>query len=135
MRAAHQRFSASISAGPRPPSVVGLLAIEQARSRRARPPARCRARRHAADQRAHHRIVFGGRRDADAALEQRQGATPHEVDLEAEQIVFGCVAAASALAAELTSNSRTTNRLTCAAIAISRFESSTGERGGSGARR
>ena len=133
MRAAHQRFSASMSRqAPRLCRPAGSSRDRAARSRLARPPARRSRAPTRRDQRVDDRIVFRRRRDVCAAFEQRQRAAANEVDFEAEQLVCGRVAAASRVPRSSTSNSRATKRLTCGAIAISRFDSATGERGASG---
>ena len=99
-----------------------------ARSRRARPRARGRS---AADAPAiiavDDRVVLRRRRDVRAALQQRQRAAADEVDLEAEEIVLRAWSRRRARrAGASTSKRRVTKRLTCGAIATSRFESATG---------
>ena len=116
---------------------AGLLAIEQraagagdrelAIGRSSTASARSVARRS-------HRLRR--RRDVRAAFQQRQRAAADEIDLEAEQIVLRAGRARrSPMPARRPRTAASTKRLTCGAIATSRFDSATGGRGASGARR
>ena len=101
-----------------------LVRDRAARSRRGRSASSRSGAANGRDQPLDDRLVFGGRGNVRAALEQRQRAPPDEVDFEAEQVVLGARRGARSRPPRAsTSNSRSRNRLTCGAIAISRFES------------